>query len=189
MTQSEILYQLEMDLRATLEEVRQVFPQLDEAVLRQRPTEPKRWNILECFDHLNRSYGDYLPEIEHAIHKAKARQHVLQPDAPVKYNWLGREALRWARSTNGKRFKTAKRYNSLGQDIPVSSVKSFIINTEKMLRLLQMCQNVDLNRTRVRFAVIPPLKYRLANLLEFIVVHAHRHVEQAKRLVEEFHKH
>lgn len=183
MTQSEILHQLETELRATLEEVRQIFPGLDEATLQRHPSEPKRWNILECFDHLNRTYVDYMPQIELAVHKAKAHQHFFQPDTPVKYNMLGREALRWAKSPAGKRFKTLKRYNPIGQNVPVSALKSFIINTEKMLRLIQMCRNVDINRTRVRFAVIPVLKYRLANLLEFIVAHAHRHVEQAKKLV------
>jgi DinB superfamily len=186
MTQSEILLHLETELRAVLEEVRQIFPNLNEQTLRRRPANPKRWNILECFDHLNRSYTDYLPEIEHAIHKAKARSRVHQPDAAVKYTWLGKEAVRWAASTGGKKFKTAKRYNPIGQDIPVSAVKSFIINTEKTLRLIQMSKEVDINQARVRFAVIPFLKYRLANLLEFIVAHTRRHVNQARQLLSEF---
>ncbi len=186
MTQSELLHQLETDLRGILEDVRQNFSHVDEGTLRRRPEDPKRWNVLECFDHLNRSYTDYLPQIELAIHKAKARRKVHQPDAPVQYTWLGKEAIRWATAPAGKRFKTAKRYNPLGQQLPVSVIKSFIINTEKTLRLIQMSREADINAARVRFAIIPLLKYRLGNLLEFIVAHTGRHVSQAKRVLAEF---
>lgn len=188
MTQTELLDQLERDLRAVLDEVRQKISSLDEKTLQKRPDNPKKWNILECFDHLNRSYNDYLPQIELAIHKAKARKMVSTPTSVVTYTWLGKEAIRWVTSPPGKRFKTAKRYNPLGQPLTASAVKSFIINTEKLLRIIQMSREVDLNKARVRFAVIPLFKYKLGNLLEFMTAHNQRHTAQAVRLLEEWAK-
>lgn len=186
MTQSELLDQLENDLRALLEEVRQQISVLDTATLKRRTSDPRRWNILECFEHLNRSYNDYLPQIELAIHRAKAHQMLPKEGTQVRYSWLGNQAIRWAKAPAGKRYKTSKRYNPLGTEVPVTAVKSFIINTEKTLRLIQMSREVDVNRAKVRFAVIPMLKYRLGNLLEFIAAHGQRHVAQAQQLLAEF---
>ena len=185
MTQNELLDQLEQDLRVVLEDVRQRFSPLDEKALKRRPDNPKGWNILECFDHLNRSYNDYLPQIEMSIHKAKAHSMLSVSGTPVRYSWLGKEALRWAKSTKPKGFKTSKRYNPLGTPLEISTVKVFIINTEKLLRLIQMSREVDINRAKVRFAIIPMLKYKLGNLLEFITAHNQRHVAQAARLLEQ----
>jgi hypothetical protein len=183
MTQHQLLDQLEADLRQTLDIIRtQVLP-LSEAQLRRRPDgDPKRWNALECFDHLNRSSQDYLGVIEVAIHKAKARTWLTQPDAEVRYTWLGREAIRWVSpNAQPRRRKTSKRYNPLNTDISLNAVKSFIINTERLLRLLQQCRDIDINRSRVRFAILPVFKYRMGNLLEFMALHAARHTAQALR--------
>ena len=185
MTQNELLDQLEQDLRVVLEDVRQRFSPLDEKTLKRRPDNPKGWNILECFDHLNRSYNDYLPQIEMSIHKAKAHSMLSVSGTPVRYSLLGKEALRWAKSTKPKGFKTSKRYNPLGTPLEISTVKVFIINTEKLLRLIQMSREVDINRAKVRFAIIPMFKYKLGNLLEFITAHNQRHVAQAARLLEQ----
>jgi hypothetical protein len=67
--------------------------------------------------------------------------------------------------------------------LEVSTVKVFIINTEKLLRLIQMSREVDINRAKVRFAIIPMFKYKLGNILEFITAHNQRHVAQAVRLL------
>ena len=185
MTQNELLDRLEQDLRAQLELVRATFNASDIQQLRRRPSDPRRWNALECFEHLNRSYNDYLPQIELAIHRAKARKILSNGTQPIRYAWLGKQAIRWATSPASKRYKTLKRYNPLGGEVPDTALKSFLINTEKVLRLIQMSREIDVNRTKVRFAVIPMLKYRLGNLLEFMTTHVQRHVRQAQRVMEE----
>ena len=186
MTQSEILHQLEADLRSVLEEVRQTLFKLDEPTLRRRPENPKSWNILECFEHLNRHVADYMPQIELAIHKAKAHSRHHRPDEEVRYNFIGRQSLKWVSASNLKKYKTAKKYNPLGQPVAASAVKSFIINGEKILRLIQMSRDVDINGTKVRFAIMPVFKFRLANLLVFIVLHAQKHIAQARQLLSAF---
>lgn len=184
MTQNELYNQAEQALRASLEILRSNFSHLDEKRLQQRPDDPKGWTILECFEHLNLHYSDYLPQIELAIHKAKAHQHKPQPDGPIKTTFIGGQALKWVKSAPGKRFKTSKRYNPLGRALTASALKSLIINIEKLLRIIQLSKEVDLNRTKIRFAVIPMFKFNLGNLLEFMAAHTSRHIVQASRLLD-----
>ena len=184
MTQKELLDQLEQELRSVLETLRQRCAILDEKTLQRRPADPKGWTALECFEHLILHYGDYLAPMEMAIHKAKAHQFKAQPDVAVRYTWLGNMSMKWVKPGSTKRYKTAKRYNPLGRSLNASTLKSLIINIEKILRIIQMSRETDLNRTKVRFAVIPMFKFNLANLIEFIVAHTARHVNQALKLVE-----
>ena len=52
MTQTDLLEQLESDLRKLLEIARAQFAALPEEALQVRP-QPERWNANECFAHLN----------------------------------------------------------------------------------------------------------------------------------------
>ncbi len=183
MTQEALLDNLELSFRAALETLRQSFSPLDEDTLRQRLEDPKGWNMLECFEHLNLHYIDYISVIELAVHKSKARKVVAKPGEPVKYTWLGSTSLKWVEgNASGKRRKTSKRYNPLGKPLSASALKSLIINIEKLIRIIHMSKEVDLNRTKVRFAVVPMLKFNLGNLLEFMAAHTHRHIAQALSL-------
>jgi DinB superfamily len=185
MTQAELLDQLDADLRDLLEKIRTQIIHHDEKLLTRRPADPKQWNVVECFEHLNRFYQDYLDPIELAIHRSKAHKMLADND-PVKYNFLGRQILRVSDGSKGKKSKTPKRYNPLGSTVPVTAVKSFIINTERFLRIIQDARAVSLNKTKIKFAALPLLKYRLGNLLEILSVHARKHTFQAFRLLEEF---
>jgi DinB superfamily len=185
MTQTELLDQLDADLRDLLETIRTQMVHLDEKLLTKRPDDPKRWNIVECFDHLNRLYQDYLDPIELAIHRSKARK--ISPDThEIQYNFLGRQMLRISDGARVKRHKTPKRYNPIHENVKVTAIKSFIINTERLLRIIQDARSVSLNRTKIKFVALPLLKYRLGNLLEILSVHGRRHTFQALRLIEEF---
>lgn len=180
MSQQDLLNLLETELRALLEEARTHFANLDPVTLQRRP-DPDAWNILECFAHLNRYAEDYIPGLERAIHKAKARR--LGPGYDVRYSGRGRRAIRRADPGNEKKYKSAKYYNFKQQPIGSETVKSFIINSERLLRIVQSARSVDVNR-----AMVPKMhawigKYSVANLLEFLVTHSRRHFQQAKRIL------
>lgn len=189
MTQKALLDRLEIEVRDMLEQARhQIAPLPSDALLfRPGPSNPKekpRWNILECLAHLNAFSDDYFAHIELSIHKAKARQWLSAPDAEVRYFGRGKRAIRRADPNNGKRYKATKRYNFAGREFAPEVVKIFIINSERLLRLLQLSREIDLNRARIRKAHAWTAKYSLGNLLEFLVVHQRRHLNQAQVLRE-----
>lgn len=180
MSQQDLLDRIEADLRALLEEARAQYAHLDPPTL-QRRREPEAWNIQESVAHVNGYLEDYIPGLERAIHKAKARRW--GPGYDVRYSGRGRRAIRRADPANGKIYKSPKLYNyyqkPLGQDI----IKSFIINGERLLRVVQAARDIDINRAAVpkRHAWIG--KYSVANLLEFLVMHAQRHFTQNRQLL------
>lgn len=181
MSQQDLLDRLETDLRAQLEETRVQFAHLDLLTL-QRRRNPEGWNILECFAHLNRYAEDYIPGLERAIHKAKARRW--GPGYDVRYSGRGRRAVRRAAIGNAKTYKASKYYNFYQRAAGQEAVKTFIINVERLLRVIQAARSIDINRATVPKVHAWVGRYSVANLLEYLTLHGQRHLLQAKRLLQ-----
>jgi hypothetical protein len=60
-------------------------------------------------------------------------------------------------------------------------VKSFLINSERLLRNIQAAKEVDLNRPRIGRGQAAFSELTLGNMLEWLVEHSHRHVTQASK--------
>lgn len=185
MTQSALIDRLESDLRALLQQVRTDIAPLEEAALQFRPA-PERWNILENFAHLNVFADMYLPRIEQAIHRAKARKW--GPGQSVSYTFMGRLDVRRDDLSNGKKRRTRKRYDFACQPLDKGVVKNFIIQCERVLRNLQLAREVDLNKAKVPRGPSGFWAYTLGNTFEWWVVHAQRHVAQMMEVVSQVKK-
>ena len=175
-SQVSLLNKLEFEVQELLEQVRQQLATRSPEALAARPGEG-RWNVYECMAHINAFFDDYFGPIDLVIHKAKARQW--KPGEKVRYTGRGRRAIRRADPDNGKKYRARKRYDFYNRVVGTDSLKSFIINCERLLRTLRAAREVDLNRPKVRKAKSWRAKYTLGNLLEFLVTHAKRHVAQA----------
>jgi len=169
MTQSELLDRLEFDLRKLLEVVRAQFVLIPPEALQVRPGQ-ERWNALECFAHLNAHFDYFLPRIELAIHKARARSWA--PAEERQQNWQGRMSIRAVDPLNmGKsRRKSPKRINPKHLKVRSNEVKAFLINSEMLLRLVQQAREVDLNRAKVAHFRWPHFNFLLGDLFEYIIL-------------------
>lgn len=180
MTQQDLLSQLEAELHASLNDLRNQFATLGEETLRSRP-DPAGWSALECLAHLNRFADDYIPGINRAIHRAKAR--CWMPAEVVVYSSRGRRLVKRANPQNGKRYKTSKRYNFAHQPVEQEVIKSLIIKCEQLMRILQSAKEIDINRPTVEKVGSWFGRYPLGNLLEFLVLHNRRHLSQASSIL------
>lgn len=186
MTQSELLDQLELHLNETLKEVRARFGnQPAEHLLRRVAV--GQWNAQECFAHLNAEFDYYLPRIELALHKSKARKWMAVPERQS--NGLGRRAIRAAdpRFLTGKKLRSAKAIDPFKLlTVRENELKILLINLELTLRLLRQAREVDLNRALVKPMGWHLSSFLLGDLFEYLTLHTHRHVNQALRSSELF---
>ncbi len=181
MTQSALLDRLEADLRTLLEQVRTDVAPLEASILQFRPV-PEQWNALECLAHLNAFADQYLPRIEQAVHRAKARKWA--PGEDVTYTFMGRRDIRRADPLNGKKIRTRKRYDFMYRPYGKEVVKNFIIQCERILRNLQQAREVDINRAKVERGESGFFSYTLGNTFEWLVAHMQRHLAQIMATLE-----
>jgi hypothetical protein len=180
MTQQALLNELETALREVLHIVRTQVAPLPEAALLVR-SQPDGWNMLEIFAHLNALSDYYLSHIDRSIHKAKARRW--ENGGEAENNWAGRRALRIV-SVGSKSRKTPKKFNFLRKPVEKDEVKRFLINSERLLRSLQLSKEIDINRPKVPAATFPHLKFNLGGLYQYLVAHTQRHILQFQALVK-----
>ncbi|HLP95683.1 MAG TPA: DinB family protein [Saprospiraceae bacterium] len=179
MSQSELLDHLEESLQQLLKEVREHFAEASLAMLKQRPT-PEQWSAMDCFAHLNAQFEGYLSRMELALHKAKARKWT--PAQEWRSNWLGSSAIRKADPSNPKLRKSHKSINPLKKlAVRDTELKAFLINAEMLLRLIRQAREVDINKASVKPLRWSLYRFRLGDLMEYLVLHARRHILQAKK--------
>jgi hypothetical protein len=182
MTQHELLERLEIELRELLEIVRTRIAEKPLDALQVR-REMGAWNALESIAHLNIFLEMYMPRIERAIHLSKARRWA--PGTDVSYTWVGRRVNKSANLADFKPRKAVKRYDFFNKFLGKETVKTFIINSERLLRNIQAAREVDLNKAKIDWGPSGFFKLTLGNTLEWLVLHGQRHVLQAKTAVGE----
>ncbi len=183
MTQPELLDQLETDLNDLLKQVRAKFSDASREVLQSRAA-PEKWNAQECFAHLNAQFDYYLPRIELALHKAKARRWI--PAAERQSNGYGRRAIRKVDPANmdQKLRRSPKSIDPLKLlKVRDNEVKIFLINLEMMLRLLRQAREVDTNKPKIKPMRWSLSSFLLGDLMVYLVLHSQRHVIQASRII------
>lgn len=179
MTQSELLDRLESDLNEMLKQVRSHFADQAPALMIQRSA-PNRWSAQECFAHLNAQFDYYLPRIELALHKAKARRWM--PAQERKSNGLGRRAIQAVNPANlaTRPRRSPKSINpSKLLQVRENELKIFLINQELMLRLLRQAREVDISKASIKPMGWHISCFLLGDLLEYLTRHSQRHLQQA----------
>ncbi len=174
---SDFFDQLTNDLLVLRVVAQQRFRSLSTDELNRRPS-PSRWSVGECLEHLNIVGGYYLPSIARRIAKAQARGS--KPTATIKQGFFGGRFIGAMRTpASEKAYTTPQRYAPTGNRLPRTVAEVFSRQLDELLRLVLLARQVNANAVLIPNAVFPLLLLRLADQLEFLVVHIQRHVAQA----------
>lgn len=139
------------------------------------------WSICQCFAHLNTYYEFYLPQLEKAVQNSG--QKTTQKN--YRSGWLGAYFIKMMDpSTNKSKYKASKKHLPIGNDDPHETLDIFIKNTESFVKILADCRTVNL-RTRVETSISPLLRLQLGDILEFLLAHNERHIQQALNMITE----
>ena len=161
---------------------RAVAGDLTEAQLNWKPS-PDQWSVAQCLEHLAAATRGFDPHFAAALDRAKRKPPIVVSPIykPTKMgSWLARhvapESPRKLRSP--KRFRPADSSNIQG------SLEMFLDEQQRFVDFVRRCQGIDYNKTRIRSPVTPLVRYSLADAFVITVVHAQRHLAQARRVRE-----
>ena len=161
---------------------RAVTGDLTEAQLNWKPS-PEQWSIAQCLEHLAVATRGFDRYFDAALDRAKRESPTTKPPAyrpSMMGGWLARhvapEAPRKLRAP--KMFRPADASN-----IP-DSLQVFLVEQSKFVDFVGRCSGIDYNKTRIRSPVTPLLRYSLADAFVITVLHAQRHLAQARRVRE-----
>jgi hypothetical protein len=176
---SQLLDTIEEQVENHVNDSIKIFQNLSAEVL-LTPASNGGWSIAQCMWHLN-SYGDYyLPKIRLGL----AKNYPANPN--FKSTWLGSYFTRIMKpGAQMKKFKAFKDHIPPVEMNPHKIVAEFIQQQEQLLSYLKQARQTDLNKIRIPISILQWVKLKLGDVFQFIVAHNERHLQQAKRIVQD----
>lgn len=151
--------------------------------LNRRPAYDK-WSAAQCLEHLNIVGGYYLPNLKSTLRLAQAKGSAAGKQ--VRSGWLGRYFTKTTRSKNGlgeELLRRPKEFAPTGVRLTGTVVEAFNRQLDELLRLLLLARQVDAGAVRIPNPLYPWLRLRLTDVLEALVTHLRRYVQQAEQVV------
>lgn len=192
-----LLKSLERDVQNMLKEVKQLQALSDETL--NRLPHAGKWSIAQIIEHLNSYNRYYLPAMEKVIKKALEPQPkptgkpgflgklFKSEPKPVKHNHHFTSGLFGNYFTNmmlpkpdGKMKKMpAPKDHTPGRIVDAHKVlNEFIEGQTKMMELLEMAVNTDMNKLKVSITISTWIKLKLGDTFRFLIAHQQRHFVQ-----------
>jgi hypothetical protein len=152
--------------------------ELSEEKLQWRVKE-NSWSVLECLVHLNLYAIFYNNKIEEKMDACK-----LSFSETFKSGYLGNKfANDMLPKEKLNKMKTFKSKNPIHSNLNKETVLlEFIKHQEKMLSLLETAATKNL-KIKVQ-TTLPFVKFKLGDTFRFVINHNVRHIEQAKRVLD-----
>jgi uncharacterized damage-inducible protein DinB len=146
---------------------------------------PDKWSIAECLEHLNIYSQFYLSEFEAAIQKGKSGE----PSSHFNSGWLGNyfaESMKvQPDGTLKSKMKAQKAYNPANSSLDAKQVlNDFLAHQQKTLQLIAAAEQVDLGRLRVPTSLTRFISMKLGDAFRFVVFHNTRHIVQASKVLK-----
>jgi hypothetical protein len=181
LNKAEVTQQVQRELTAANEQVRSLQQQ-PVNILRHRPR-PKAWSALDCVEHMNLFYDDYLPRVEAAV-----RDGTASATSTYTPGFFGKMMIKGQRPQQGKRrmkIKTFKKMTPHTDDKPSEPVfAAFLRHHTHLEELLAQAAPLDWNRTKVASAIGPVLRFKLGDCFRLLLAHTERHLLQAHEAIE-----
>lgn len=170
----ESLLELLRDQRAQLDYLRSQPREKFEG----RPAE-REWSAAECLAHLNVYARMYLPALERAlVQSPKSSKESYSP------GWLGAYVAEAMRPLpHGKKMKTFRstdpHYISYSADV----AEEFEKHLQAFISLLEGAFDRNLEKRRVAMVKLPFLRFQLGDMLQILINHQSRHLDQAIKAI------
>ncbi|GAB3497229.1 DinB family protein [Spirosoma knui] len=185
MQKLETARELQGRLTAILDTVAKEFQPLSDKQLRWKPA-PDRWSVLECLQHLNLAERFYIRNIQHKVDRLGLQQ--TNPiDQPLESDWIGK-IMRYAVDPQVK-FKVPApgmiRPRRAGELKPADVIPQFVELQTLLHQLLDKATYLDWNKEKVTSLFGNWLTLRLGDVMQMLVSHTERHINQAMRVKQE----
>lgn len=134
------------------------------------------WSIAQCLEHLNRYGYYYLPAIQQQL---AANDNNAGSDVFTS-TWLGGYFTRMMDPQTGKKkYKAFKDYIPPAELDAHAIIAAFINQQETMLAIIAKSRQADLTKIKVPISIAAFIKLRLGDVLQFVIAHNERHIQQA----------
>jgi hypothetical protein len=160
---------------------RTVAGDLTEAQLNWKPS-AEEWSVAQCLEHLAVATRGFDPYFAGVLQRAKNKPAAANPPA-YKPTMMGGWLARHVAPESPRKLRAPKLFRPAASSIQ-GSLQMFLDEQQKFIDFVRQCTGIDYNKTRIRSPVTPLVRYSLADAFVITVLHAQRHLAQARRVRE-----
>lgn len=175
MKNKEFIEKLVKQLNSQIAEV-ESWNNIDEKTLSIKPNE-KKWNALECIEHLN-FYGEYYVPTLRKVLKEVSKDSVAEFESSMLGGYF---AKRMHPVDGAKPMKTLKETNSLNRSVNIEVINKFVEQQKGLAKIIEDSVNVNLKKTKASISFAKFIKLNIGDTFSVLVNHNERHIQQAKR--------
>jgi hypothetical protein len=160
---------------------RAVAGDLTDPQLNWKPS-PDGWSIAQCLEHLAVATKGFDKYFAAALKQAKGTPANNPPayKPTMMGGWLARHVAPEA----PRKLRAPRMFRPAEASAIQDSLQMFLDEQQKFIDFVRQCQHLDYNKTRIRSPVTPLVRYSLADAFVITVLHAQRHLAQARRVRE-----
>lgn len=143
-------------------------------------SDPKRWSVAQCFDHLIKTHAKYFPIFER-LASGDLRRSWWERTSPLS-GFFGRIFVSSLDPSNQTKRRTTPNASPSSSAIGADIIERFAEHQTEMIahvRRLPPTLDPDIVITSPLLSVVT---YRLDDVLVFLGLHCRRHFEQARRM-------
>jgi DinB superfamily len=163
-------------------EAKETFGKLSVSQLNWKPSSD-RWSVAQCFDHLLTSNKGYLPIIEDVL--AGKKKPTFWESMPVLPGLAGKLLISSLDPASTRKLRAPKRFEPAQSDVSGSVINDFVDQQGRIVEKMKATEHLNLERIVITSPAVAAITYSLMDAYRIIVVHEHRHFQQANRVTEE----
>jgi hypothetical protein len=165
----------------TAADAKSTFGNLSASQLNWKPS-AERWSVGQCFDHLITSNKGYLPIIDDVL---KGRKQSVWESMPLLPGLAGKLLIKSLDPASTRKMKAPKSFEPSQSDISSSVINDFVDQQTRIAEKMKATEHLNLEKIVISSPALGAITYSLMDAYRIIVVHEHRHFQQAKRVTEE----
>jgi hypothetical protein len=165
----------------TATDAHSTFGNLSASQLNWKPS-AERWSVGQCFDHLITSNKGYLPIIDDVL---KGRKQSVWESMPLLPGLAGKLLIKSLDPASTRKMKAPKSFEPAQSDISSSVINDFVDQQTRIAEKMKATEHLNLEKIVISSPALGAITYSLMDAYRIIVVHEHRHFQQAKRVTEE----
>ena len=162
-------------------EAKSTFGHLSPSQLNWKPS-ADRWSVAQCFDHLLTSHKGYLPIVESVL---AGKKRTLWESMPLLPGLIGKLMIKSLDPANTRKINAPARFQPAQSDVKASVIDDFAEQQSNIVEKMKATEHLDLEGIVITSPVTKVVTYSLMDAYRIIVVHAQRHFQQAKRVMDE----
>lgn len=141
-----------------------------------KPSVNGGWSIAQCLEHLNRYGHYYLPAIQQQLAAVSSKSDDITFTAGLLGNYFTRMM---DPQTGKKKYKAFKDYIPPADLDAHAIIAEFINQQDELLSIITKSRQADITRVKVPISIAKFIKLRLGDVLQFVIAHNERHMQQA----------